>query len=59
MEELRWDLDYLVNLNILEATDKEKYKIVDKRKMSYLIEKFAKDVNDQVSINLKFNVNKD
>ena len=52
-------LDYLVNLNILEVTDKEKYKIVDKRKMSYLIEKFAKDVNDQVSINLKFNVNKD
>ena len=47
-------LEYLTFLEVIEKTDK-KYIVSDLGKLNYLIEKFAKDVNDQVSINLKFN----
>jgi glycerol-3-phosphate O-acyltransferase len=50
-------LDYLINLSIIEKNEKNLFSVTDHEKMSYMIEKFAKDVNDQVSINLKFNVN--
>jgi glycerol-3-phosphate O-acyltransferase len=48
-------LDYLMNLNLIEKNDKNVYKVIDIDKVGYMIEKFARDVNDQVSINLKFN----
>lgn len=49
-------LNYLVNLTILSFNeDSKKYQVQDMEKVNFLIEKFARDVNDQVSINLKFN----
>lgn len=49
-------LNYLVNLKVLSFDeDTNKYQVTDMEKINYLIEKFARDVNDQVSINLKFN----
>lgn len=48
-------LDYLVNLQLIEKNEKGLYKVVDIEKVGEMIEKFARDVNDQVSINLKFN----
>lgn len=47
-------LDYLENLGILQFEGDE-YEVVEPTKVGYLIEKFARDINDQVSINLKFN----
>ena len=47
-------LDYLVNLNILKKNEDKTFIVSDHKRMGYMIEKFAKDVNDQVSINLKF-----
>lgn len=52
---LKATLQYLLNLNVLsfdEAT--KKYNIEDIDKINLMIEKFARDVNDQVAINLKF-----
>lgn len=48
-------LNFLVNLSILRINDKEEYEVINPGKVSNLIEKFARDVNDQISINLKFN----
>lgn len=47
-------LKYLSNLNVLEH-ENGKYKVKYMRKVNYLIEKFARDVNDQFAINLKLN----
>ncbi len=52
---LKATLGYLTSLNVVETLDKNCYKVLDPGKLNYLIEKFAKDVNDQVSINFKFN----
>jgi len=48
-------LNFLVNLGVLRINDKEKYEVLNPNKVGALIEKFARDVNDQISINLKFN----
>ena len=50
---MKASLEYLLNLEILEKKN-EKYLVKDLEKVNYLIEKFARDVNDQVAINLKF-----
>jgi glycerol-3-phosphate O-acyltransferase len=47
-------LNYLLNLNLIEKIGKEQYRVLDESKVGYMIEKFARDVNDQISINLKF-----
>ncbi len=47
-------LEYLIFLEVVKK-DEKKYEVTDLGKLNYLIEKFAKDVNDQVSINMKFN----
>jgi hypothetical protein len=47
-------LKYLTNLNVLQ-NENGKYQVQNMRKVNYLIEKFARDVNDQFAINLKFN----
>lgn len=46
-------LDYLAFLNIIEKTAKGSYIVLDQHKLGRLIEKFAKDINDQVSLNIK------
>lgn len=48
-------LNYLENLNVIKLNEKDLYEVLDSHKVGVLIEKFARDVNDQVSINLKFN----
>lgn len=49
-------LKYLENLKVISFSEEtKKYKLLDMHKVNFLIEKFARDVNDQVSINLKFN----
>jgi glycerol-3-phosphate O-acyltransferase len=54
---MKGTLDYLVNLKVLHwDEDAGLYQVIDMDKVNFLIEKFARDVNDQVSINLKFNV---
>lgn len=52
---LKDTLRYLENLSIIELDEEQKYKVSDIEKINYLIEKFARDINDQVAINLKFN----
>lgn len=47
-------LQYFEALEIIGKSDKDHFQVIDKEKATYLIEKFAKDINDQVSINLKF-----
>ena len=57
MPKMKGTLKYLENLEILSYDEeKELYKVEDMDKVNYLIEKFARDVNDQVAINLKFSV---
>lgn len=49
-------INYLLNLKVISLDeDTNKYQVQDMEKVNQLIEKFARDVNDQVSINLKFN----
>jgi hypothetical protein len=53
---MKMTLDYLKNLNVISFDEiSSTYKLEDVDKVNYMIEKFARDVNDQVSINLKFN----
>lgn len=53
---LKATLQYLVNLNFIEFNEETKtFNIIDVDKINTMIEKFARDVNDQVAINLKFN----
>jgi sulfur relay (sulfurtransferase) DsrC/TusE family protein len=52
---LRDTLDYMENQKALERVDGGKYQVVDAAKVDALIEKFLRDLNDQVAINLKFN----
>lgn len=47
-------LSYLENLNVIGRDEKNMIEVLEQEKIGYLIEKFARDVNDQVSINLKF-----
>ncbi len=51
---MRDTLKYLQNLDVLLKKSSD-YVVQNHEKLDYLIEKFAKDINDQVSINLKFN----
>lgn len=52
---MKGTLKYLENLEIISHDEeKQQYKVENMEKVNYLIEKFARDVNDQVSINLKF-----
>ncbi len=52
---LRDTLDYLENQKALERVDGGKYRVADHGRVDSLIEKFLRDLNDQVAINLKFN----
>lgn len=48
-------LVYHLNQKVIEKNDDRTYKVVDVPKLDELIEKFVRDLNDQVAINLKFN----
>jgi len=48
-------LDYLENLKVLQKLDSGYYVLIDSPRLDLLIEKFIRDLNDQVTINLKFN----
>ena len=48
-------LVYHLNQKVLERNEDRSYKVVDIPKLDESIEKFIRDLNDQVSINLKFN----
>jgi glycerol-3-phosphate O-acyltransferase len=48
-------LDYQLNQNVLARNPDRSFKVVDQQKLDELIEKFIRDLNDQVAINLKFN----
>jgi hypothetical protein len=48
-------LDYLQNQQVLERVDGGRFRVTDVQKVEVLIEKFLRDLNDQVAINLKFN----
>ncbi len=48
-------LDYLENLRVLQKLDSGYYILIDSPRLDLLIEKFIRDLNDQVTINLKFN----
>jgi glycerol-3-phosphate O-acyltransferase len=48
-------LSYHQNLKVIQRNEDRSFKVVDETKLDELIEKFIKDLNDQVSINLKFN----
>jgi glycerol-3-phosphate O-acyltransferase len=48
-------LDYHLNKKILQRNEDRTYSVVDTAKLDDSIEKFIRDLNDQVSINLKFN----
>lgn len=52
---LKSTLSYLENLGIVSKNPKGDFEVVEGSKVGILIEKFAKDINDQVSINIKFN----
>ncbi|MBY0518006.1 MAG: 1-acyl-sn-glycerol-3-phosphate acyltransferase [Bacteriovoracaceae bacterium] len=54
---LKDTLDYLQNQDVLVRVDGGKFKVTDVAKVDLLIEKFLRDLNDQVAINLKFNRN--
>ena len=47
-------LDYLQNQEVLKREDGGKFRVTDTAKVDQLIEKFLRDLNDQVAINLKF-----
>lgn len=46
-------LDYYLNLQVISKIDDKNYKVTDSKKLGELIEKFARDLGDQVSINIK------
>lgn len=48
-------LDYHLNNKVIERNEDRTYKVVDIPKLDESIDKFIRDLNDQVSINLKFN----
>lgn len=48
-------LIYHQNQKVIERNPDRSFKVVDAAKLDELIEKFIKDLNDQVAINLKFN----
>ncbi|MGE3610075.1 MAG: 1-acyl-sn-glycerol-3-phosphate acyltransferase [Bacteriovoracaceae bacterium] len=48
-------LDYALNQKVIERNEDRTFKVMDSQKLDELIEKFIKDLNDQVAINLKFN----
>lgn len=48
-------LDYHLNQKVLERNEDRTFKVVDIAKLDESIEKFIRDLNDQVAINLKFN----
>ncbi len=48
-------LFYFLNLKVIETTDDKTFKVVDLVKLEDSIEKFIRDLNDQVAVNLKFN----
>ena len=48
-------LDYHLNNKVLERNEDRTFRVVDIPKLEESIEKFIRDLNDQVSINLKFN----
>ena len=51
-------IDYLEHLNIIEKIGEKNYQLIGNDKLGDLIEKFAKDLGDQVSINIKLkNIN--
>jgi glycerol-3-phosphate O-acyltransferase len=52
---LKDTLDFFVGEGVLKRVDGGKYQVVDQDKVDKLIEKFLRDLNDQVAINLKFN----
>lgn len=50
-------LIYHTNQKVVEKNDDRTYKVIDISKLDESIEKFIRDLNDQVAINLKFNRN--
>lgn len=46
-------LDYFINLQVISKVDDKHMKVIDSKKLGDLIEKFARDLGDQVSINIK------
>jgi glycerol-3-phosphate O-acyltransferase len=48
-------LIYHQNQKVIERNDDRTFRVVDKVKLDESVEKFIRDLNDQVSINLKFN----
>lgn len=48
-------LVYFQAQKVIEKNEDRTYRILDSQKLDDLIEKFIKDLNDQVAINLKFN----
>jgi len=46
---------YFLNQKVIEKIDAKNYQVVDGVKLENLIEKFMRDLSDQVAINLKFN----
>lgn len=48
-------LDYHLNQKILERNEDRTFKVIDIPKLDASIDKFIRELNDQVSINLKFN----
>lgn len=48
-------LDYMQNQQVLKRGEGAKFQVTDPAKVDLLIEKFLRDLNDQVAINLKFN----
>ena len=52
-------LDYLAFLKIIEKSKKGFFTVIDNERLRHLIEKFAKDISDQVALNLKLSVKND
>jgi glycerol-3-phosphate O-acyltransferase len=48
-------LDYHLHRKVIERNDDRTFKVVDIPKLDESIEKFIQDLNDQITINLKFN----
>lgn len=48
-------LDYHLHQKVIEKCDDRSFKVIDQAKLDESIEKFIRDLNDQVAINLKFN----
>ena len=48
-------LIYHQNQKVIDRNEDRSFKVIDQQKLDESIEKFIKDLNDQVAINLKFN----